>query len=188
MSDIRNIYEGLFLFPQSAASDLRAAADHVHSILGRAEAEVVAFSKWDERRLAYEIDGNKRGLYFLTYFRADPERLAGIERDTNLSEQLLRSMVTRADYVPAEVIESSDARQKLEDEIKLRGEQKEGGAAGGGRPGDQRSRVTTAKDREAEEQKKQAEAAKQAAKDAADKQEAPEGDQPAETEASTASE
>ena len=31
-------------------------------------AEIISFKKWDERRLAYEIKGNKRGLYFLCYF------------------------------------------------------------------------------------------------------------------------
>lgn len=154
MSDTRNVYEGMFLFPQSAASDLKSAADHVQQILSRAEAEVISFAKWDERRLAYEIKGNKRGLYFLTYFKAEPERLAGIERDCNLSEQLLRSLVTRADTIPAEIIEAADGRSKLEDEIKLRGEQKDGPREGG-----QRSRVTTAKDREAEERRKAAEKA-----------------------------
>ena len=41
-------YEGLFLFPQSAASDMQAAVDHVTSILDRADAEVIALSKWEE--------------------------------------------------------------------------------------------------------------------------------------------
>ena len=43
MSEVRHgIYEGMFLFPQSAAADLRGVIDHVNSILDRAGAEVVA--------------------------------------------------------------------------------------------------------------------------------------------------
>ena len=121
MTDTRtSTYEGLFLFPQSAAGDMQAAVDHVTSILDRADAEVVALSKWEERRLAYDIKGNKRGIYFLAYFKADHERLAGIERDCNLSEQLLRALVTKADHIPAEIIEGSEGRAQLADEIKLR--------------------------------------------------------------------
>lgn len=117
-----DIYEGMFLFPQTAGADLGGALAHVESILGRAGAEIVSLCKWDERRLAYDIKGNKRGLYFLTYFKADRSKIAGIERDCNLSEQLLRAMILRADHVPTEEIEAADGRTALADEIKLRAE------------------------------------------------------------------
>jgi small subunit ribosomal protein S6 len=116
-------YEGLFLFPQSAVSDLQAAADHVQEILHRAGAEIISFKKWEERRLAYEIRGNKRGLYFLTYFKASSDKLVGIERDCSLSESLLRAMVTRADHITPEMMEAAEGRQQLADEIKLRASQ-----------------------------------------------------------------
>ena len=121
MSEVRHgIYEGMFLFPQSAAADLRGVIDHVNSILDRADAEVVAMQKWDERRLAYDIASNKRGLYILTYFKADRSRIPSIERACNLSEIMLRAMVLRAEHVPTEEIEAADQRATLEDEIKLR--------------------------------------------------------------------
>ena len=116
-------YEGLFLFPQSAVSDLQGASDHVQEILHRAGAEIISFKKWDERRLAYEIRGNKRGLYFLAYFKAKADKLAGLERDCSLSEKLLRAMVVRADQVTPEMMQSAEGRQQLADEIKLRATQ-----------------------------------------------------------------
>ncbi len=69
-------YEGFFLFPQAAATDLQAAVEHVKELLARIDAEIISFSKWDERRLAYEIKGNKRGIYFLTYFKAGASTIA----------------------------------------------------------------------------------------------------------------
>ncbi len=123
MSKIRiNIYEGLFLFPASVATDLEAAADHVKELLARADAEIISFAKWEERRLAYDIQGNKRGIYFLTYFKAAADKIANIEQGCNLSERLLRGMVTRADHVTQEQIEESDGQAQLADEIKLRSE------------------------------------------------------------------
>lgn len=118
-----NVYEGLFLFPQVATSNLQGATDHVMALLDRADAKLLSFRKWDERRLAYEIKGNKRGVYFLAYFEAPTDKLARLERDCNLSEQMLRAMITRADHLPAEQIEASDGRAALADEIKLRSEQ-----------------------------------------------------------------
>jgi small subunit ribosomal protein S6 len=121
MSEIRiNTYEALFLFPQSASADLQAALQHIEEIMSRNKADIIALRKWDERRLAYDIKGNKRGVYFLAYFKADARNLEGIDRDCRLSERLLRSLVTRADHVPAEEIATHEGRQQLADEINLR--------------------------------------------------------------------
>lgn len=116
-------YEGLFLFPQSAASDLQGANDHVLEILHRAGAEIISMKKWDERRLAYEVKGNKRGLYFLVYFKAKGSKLTLVERDCNLSEKLLRAMITRADQITPEMMQAAEGRAQLADEIKLRATQ-----------------------------------------------------------------
>lgn len=120
-----NKYEGLFLFPQAALADLGAAVEHVHHVLNRASAELIAIAKWDERRLAYDIQSNKRGLYILAYFRAAAEKMVDLERDCNLSEQLLRAMILRADHLTEEEMKAFDARQALEDEIVLRRERKD---------------------------------------------------------------
>jgi small subunit ribosomal protein S6 len=121
MSEIRiNTYEALFLFPQSASADLQSALDHIVEIMNRNKADIIALKKWDERRLAYDIKGNKRGVYFLAYFKSDARNLDGIDRDCRLSERLLRSLVTRADHIPAEEIAAHEGRQQLADEINLR--------------------------------------------------------------------
>jgi small subunit ribosomal protein S6 len=121
MSETRiNAYEGMFLFPQTVAADLQSAADHVLEILSKGGAEIVSLCKWDERRLAYDIKGNKRGVYFLTYFKCDAQKLASIERDARLSERLLRSMITRADHLTADQMAAMEGRQQLADEIALR--------------------------------------------------------------------
>jgi small subunit ribosomal protein S6 len=118
-----NTYEGLFLFPQSAGSNLQAASEHVIHLLERSDAEILSFGKWDERRLAFEIKGSKRGVYFLAYFKSDPTKLISLERDCNLSEQLLRAMITRADQITDEIIEAAEGRTNLAEEIKVRAEQ-----------------------------------------------------------------
>lgn len=95
-----NLYEGLFLFNiQAINGSLTAAIEHVTEILRRANAEIVAISKWDERKLAYEIVGQKRGLYLLAHFKVRGTQLANIERDINLSELLIRGLLLRADHI-----------------------------------------------------------------------------------------
>jgi len=57
-------YEAMFLIGQAAAADLASSIEHIKEILGRGHAELIAMRKWDERRLAFEIDKQKRGAIY----------------------------------------------------------------------------------------------------------------------------
>ena len=116
-----NCYEGFFLASQAAAADLNACVEHVAELIKRGDGEIIAFQKWDERRLAYEIKKHKRGVYFLVYFKADPANLGDIERVANLSEQLLRFMITRVEHLTEDQMRGKDDLARLMDEAKLRG-------------------------------------------------------------------
>lgn len=116
----KNYYEAMFLISPTVATDLGAAVQHIREILAKGAAELISLRKWDERRLAYEIKKNKRGVYILAYFAADPSRLAAIERACNLSEQLLRSLIIRADHLSLEEMQAADGQAELATEIELR--------------------------------------------------------------------
>ncbi|MFN3166244.1 MAG: 30S ribosomal protein S6 [Phycisphaeraceae bacterium] len=97
------LYEALFLMNQAAlATDSAGATAHVQEMLDRAEAQTLTLHKWEERKLAYPIEGQKRGTFLIAYFRARPTQIANIERDCNLSEQVLRVMFIRADHMGEE--------------------------------------------------------------------------------------
>lgn len=113
-------YEAMFLIGQAAAADLTGVIDHIKEILARGHAEIIAMRKWDERRLAYEIKKQKRGLYILCYFKAPNDQLGHIERDCNLSEKVVRALILRADHLTMDEILATDGRTELEVEAKLR--------------------------------------------------------------------
>jgi small subunit ribosomal protein S6 len=93
-----NVYECMFLLDTSkVAGDVPAAEKQLHTILERHHAEILASRPWDERRLAYAIGNQKKGLYFLTYFRTEGKNLVNIERDFALNETIMRTMVLRVD-------------------------------------------------------------------------------------------
>jgi len=68
---------------------------HVHDILAKHNAEIVASRQWDERRLAYPVEGHKKGTYLLTFFRTAGENLKEIEADCRLSELVLRDLILK---------------------------------------------------------------------------------------------
>ncbi len=113
-------YEGMFLFPQAVTADLAAASDHVRESITRHGGEIVSLVKWDERRLAYDIKSNKRGVYFLAYFTAPTSAIVSIERDCTLSERMLRAMIVKADHLSMEQMQDAEGQARLVMEAKLR--------------------------------------------------------------------
>ena len=100
-----NVYECMFLLDTNkVAGDVPTAAKQLHGILERNHAEVLASRPWDERRLAYPIKGQKKGLYYLTYFRSEGQHLPNLERDFALNEMILRTLILHVDPKLEEVM------------------------------------------------------------------------------------
>ena len=92
------VYECMFLLDTNkVAGDVQGASKQLHGILERNNAEVLASRPWNEGRLAYPNKGHKKGLYYLTYFRAEGPTLSKIEHDVALNEMILRSLVLKID-------------------------------------------------------------------------------------------
>jgi len=121
-------YEAMFLFPQSASADLNGAMDHIKEVLSKGEATLHSLVKWDERRLSYDVKGNKRGVYFLSRFTADTRKVKEIERDCRLSEKMLRALVIRNDELTDEEMKNASAAQRTMDEARLRDDAAPGAA------------------------------------------------------------
>jgi len=93
-----NVYECMFLLDTNkVAGNVGAAAKQLHGILERNQAEVLASRPWDERRLAYPVKNQKKGLYYLTYFRTEGKNVVAIERDLALNETILRTFILNVD-------------------------------------------------------------------------------------------
>jgi small subunit ribosomal protein S6 len=117
------VYEAMFLANQAAAASFGDLIAHINHLFERANADVLAMKKWDERRLAFEIEKQKRGVYILAYFTCPTDMVAHLERDVQISDQLLRVLVTSADHLSDEEIKVNDDRTGLDTEAKFRAEQ-----------------------------------------------------------------
>ena len=129
-----NQYEGMFLLDPTFGNSFEKCETEIRRLMDRAEAELLFCRKWDERRLAYRIRGRKRGVYVLTYFKAAPGKITPLERDAELSENILRLLVLRADGVTPEHMENT-VPGRGEESPKVAGEDKKPPAAKDG-PGE----------------------------------------------------
>jgi|SRR5690554_5413156 len=101
--DNKRTYEAMFLL-DSGNPDFNAVSEPIRTVLERRGAEILSIKPWDERKLAYEIRGRKRGLYILTYFKIDPSMIVELEHDFKLDERILRAMFLRRDKITDEKI------------------------------------------------------------------------------------
>jgi len=106
MNEKKRTYEGMFLL-DSGNTDFNAASEPIRNVLARYEAETLSIKPWDDRKLIYEILGRKRGLYVLTYFKADPTKVREIEHDCQLDERILRALFLRREDLTAEQINAA---------------------------------------------------------------------------------
>lgn len=90
-------YEGMFLFDNGVVHDWAGMEGEVRRLCDRIGANLLVCLKFDERKLAYEIRGRKRGTFVLAYFEAPTNKIGDMERDARLSESLLRALVVRAE-------------------------------------------------------------------------------------------
>ena len=95
------MYEAMFLL-DAGNPDAEAALAPAREVLARIHAEVLVLKPWDERKLAYEIKGRKRGLYVLAYFNADPLQITPLQHEVELDERILRALVLKTEGLTPE--------------------------------------------------------------------------------------
>lgn len=100
-------YEGMFLIDNNkATSDWDAVVRHVQGILEKRGAKTLSIEKWGERKLAYRIDGHKKGTYMLVYFEAPAGSIIALRRDCQLSDTVIRSLILKVAKRPEPVQKS----------------------------------------------------------------------------------
>jgi small subunit ribosomal protein S6 len=59
--------------------------------------EILVSRLWEERKLAYPINGHNKGTYWITYFNMEGTQLTAFNRDCKLDDNILRFLVTKVD-------------------------------------------------------------------------------------------
>ena len=93
-----NVYEGMFIFESGKyGRDPEGVSGAVSRMVEEAGGEMLVSRLWEERRLAYPINGQRKGTYWLTYFRLDGQKLPTITRQSDLDGNILRSLMLKVD-------------------------------------------------------------------------------------------
>jgi small subunit ribosomal protein S6 len=72
----------------------------INALIEKCKGSVIRSELWDERKIAYEINGTTNGTYYLYYFSGDPETISQLNRECKLSPLVLRALFLSIKKIP----------------------------------------------------------------------------------------
>ena len=94
----QNVYECLFILDSNHyARDPGAAAQLIDKLINDAGGTMLVSRLWNEQRLAYPIDGHRKGTYWLAYFQMESGGITPLNRACRIHDTVLRQMVIKVE-------------------------------------------------------------------------------------------
>lgn len=91
-------YEVMYIIkPETEEEKVTALVERFKALVEERGAEVTKLDKWGKRRLAYEINKIKEGIYVLMQFKAEAAAAAELDRVMKINDDIIRHMITRED-------------------------------------------------------------------------------------------
>ena len=89
MSKLKH-YETMFIIkPTLTEEEMVQQIDLVKTNIEKNDGEIVATENIGSKQLAYEIQKNKRGYYYLIYFKSPTSSILELERNYKINENIL---------------------------------------------------------------------------------------------------
>ncbi len=108
----------LVLRPDVADERSQALIDRTTRQLVASGGQIVKVAPWGRRRLAYSIDRHREGSYHIVVFEGPPAAVADLERALQITEEVLRHLVTRIER-PVRAVRRDDGAGEIGEETAL---------------------------------------------------------------------
>jgi len=93
-----HVYEGMYIFDSNRyGRDANGTAASISGAVEKLGGSMLVNRLWEERRLAYPINGQRKGTYWLSYFKLDSKNITALKRDLALNETVMRSLILKVD-------------------------------------------------------------------------------------------
>jgi small subunit ribosomal protein S6 len=93
-----NVYETMFILDSNRyARDPNGVSAQIPELITKLGGEVLVSRLWNEQKLAYPINGQRKGTYWLTYFSLDSSKLADFNGQLRINESVLRQLTIKVE-------------------------------------------------------------------------------------------
>lgn len=139
MAQNTSVYECMFILDSNKyAKDAAKVSGQVAQIVEKCGGEVLVSRLWVEQKLAYPIEGHRKGTYWLSYFRLDRAQVGLFNRECQLNENILRHLLLKVDPRLVETLVAHASGQPAESPAEPSAEKK-----GNGEASEEKSKETT---------------------------------------------
>ena len=136
-----HVYECLFIFnANSYARDPDGVSGKVPKMVESCGGEVLVSRLWAEQKLAYPINGQRKGTYWLSYFRMANDKVSKFNRACQLNDDVLRNLTLKVDARLADTLVAHALGKSLDE-----GEEKAADGTAQVEPGTTASEATSEK-------------------------------------------
>ena len=92
------VFEGMFILNSDRYTrDPSGVSGQIPAMVEKAGGTMLVSRLWEERRLAYPIKGQRRGTYWLTYFKVDSGKMSELTLQTERNDAVLRHLFLKVD-------------------------------------------------------------------------------------------
>ena len=91
-------YESIFIMrPSLSEEEIATILEKVKTIIEEQGGEVVSSSNWGKKKLAYEVQKERKGIYVVLHFKGKGASIAELERFYRFSESIIKYMTINID-------------------------------------------------------------------------------------------
>ncbi len=119
-----NQYEIAVLYHPDLEIDLEKATSKVEKLIADNKGKITNVDNWGKRKLAYAINESEHAIYVFYTVEMPAENVAKLESVLNITDEVIRFLITRPDLKAIAKAEAAKAKKAAE-----RGESADEGAA-----------------------------------------------------------
>lgn len=99
-SQEKRLYEGMYILNASLSEEaMKKALGRITDLIGERGGEIHKIHDQGRKKMAYEINGQKQGHYYVIYFSVAPKAIAEMWKEYHLNEDLVRFLTLQAERI-----------------------------------------------------------------------------------------
>ncbi len=109
---MQQLYESIFIVRPSLSDEETGAIIHkMKSVLEKNGATLVKAENWGRKKLAYEVDRERKGTYVYFYFKGPGTVVSELERSYRLEDAVIKFLTVRLHKEPVFTKQAGDTRE-----------------------------------------------------------------------------
>ena len=92
-----NKYEMMFIVKTMEETEASKIAEDLKTVITSMKGEITEFKDLGNKKLAYPINKEVTGIYYVVNFNADNEIITELDRKAKINESVIRHMIIRLD-------------------------------------------------------------------------------------------